>query len=53
MNNRLVLYWCPFISKVATVKAVLNSAFGLKKYSKGKYQSEIINVFGEWDIFKD
>ena len=30
MNNRLVLYWCPFISKAATVKAVLNSAFGLK-----------------------
>ena len=53
MNNRLVLYWCPFISKVATVQAVLNSAFGLKKYSKRKYQSEIINVFGEWDIFKD
>ena len=27
-------YWAPFLSNVATVQAVLNSATGVKKYSK-------------------
>jgi len=52
MNNRSVFYWCPFISRVATVKAVLNSVLGLIKYSKGQYKPEIVNVFGEWDKFE-
>tara|TARA_B100000886_G_scaffold328056_1_gene276095 strand:- start:5575 stop:6720 length:1146 start_codon:yes stop_codon:yes gene_type:complete len=52
MKNISVLYWCPFISKVATVKAVINSAFGLLKYSNQLYKPEIVNVFGEWDDLK-
>tara|TARA_Y100000389_G_C17467250_1_gene526776 strand:+ start:486 stop:1631 length:1146 start_codon:yes stop_codon:yes gene_type:complete len=49
MKKSSVFYWCPFISKVATVKAVINSALSLNKYSKGEYNPTIINSFGEWD----
>ena len=44
-------YWAPFLSNVATVQAVLNSATGVKKYSK-KIQPHIINVVGEWCPFE-
>ena len=47
-----VFYWCPFISKVATVRAVIKSAQSLKKYSNDKYEPVIINVAGEWNEFK-
>ncbi len=53
MSEISVLYWCPFISKVATVKAVTNSVFGLLKYSNQKYKPELINVFGEWNDLKE
>ena len=53
MNKISVLYWCPFISKVATVKAVINSVFSLIKYSNKKYKPEVINAFGEWNDLKD
>ena len=44
-----IFYWCPFLSKVATVQAVINSAISLKKYSKNKISPHIINAIGEWD----
>ena len=47
-----IFYWCPFITEVATVKAVLNSCKGLIKYNKN-YKPYIINCFGEFDQFKD
>ena len=47
-KKKIVCYWSPFISNVATVKAVFNSALSLNKFSKGKYDSIIIDVFGEW-----
>ena len=46
-------YWSPFLSEVATVKAVLNSAHSLSKYSKGNLKPCIINSVGEWNSFKD
>ena len=45
-----IYYWAPFISKVATTKAVLNSAISFKKYSK--HDVSIIDSFGEWKAFK-
>ena len=48
-----IYYWSPFITPVATVKAVINSADSLNKYSKNEYSSCIINVAGEWDIYKN
>ena len=47
-----VFYWCPFITEVATVKAVINSCKGLIKYNKS-YKPYIINCFGEFDQFRD
>jgi glycosyltransferase involved in cell wall biosynthesis len=48
-KKKIVCYWSPFISSVATVKAVLNSAMSVKFYSSNKYDSLILDVFGEWD----
>ena len=44
-----IYYWCPFIGKIATVKAVINSASSLAKYSNKKLAPTIINSCGEWD----
>ena len=46
-----IYYWCPFIGKIATVKAVINSASSLAKYSNKKLAPTIINSCGEWDDF--
>ncbi len=48
-----IFYWSPFIGNVATIKAVINSAFSLSKFSKGKFLPYIINCGGEWDKFND
>ena len=47
-----IYYWSPFTSKVATVKAVINSAYSLNKYSK-EFDTFIINSFGEWDEYTE
>ena len=44
-----IYYWCPFIGKIATIKAVINSASSLVKYSNKKFLPTIINSCGEWD----
>ena len=44
-----IYYWSPFTSKVATIKAVINSAYSLKK--SFKYETTIINSFGEWNTY--
>ena len=44
-------YWSPFLSNVATVKAVLNSAISIKKYSR-QINPYILNVVGEWNAFE-
>ena len=43
-----IYYWLPFIGKVGTVDAVVNSAISLQKYSKNNYQVTIVNAVGEW-----
>lgn len=48
MKKNRVFYWCPFIDKVATIKAVYNSALSLNKYSFNKFEGLILDVFGEW-----
>lgn len=47
-----IFYWCPFLNKVATVKAVINSCIGIKKYSNLN-EPTIINAVGEFDEFKN
>ena len=46
-----VFYWAPFISKIATPIAVINSAISLKKYSNGNIEPTIINLFNEWSDY--
>ena len=49
--KKKVYYWSPFLSPIATCKAVINSAFSLSKFSN-KYESSIVNFFCEFDLFK-
>ena len=48
-KKKLICYWSPFISTVATVKAVLNSALSIRLFSDNEYDSLILDVFGEWE----
>ena len=53
MKKKKIYYWSPFISKIATVKAVLNSAKALEKYSRNELDVRIINSFGEFSSKND
>ena len=44
-------YWSPFLTPIATPRAVINSAHSLQKFSKKNY-CFIINFFGEFNIYK-
>ncbi len=46
-----VYYWSPFISHVATTTAVINSIKSISKYSKGKFNCLIVDVFREWEPY--
>tara|TARA_A100001388_G_scaffold266562_1_gene239759 strand:+ start:949 stop:1551 length:603 start_codon:yes stop_codon:yes gene_type:complete len=50
LKQKKIYYWSPFLSPIATCKAVLNSAESLMKYDSN-YQSFILNFFGEFDKF--
>ncbi len=47
-----IYYWSPHISRVATIKNVINSATALSRYGDSSALVSIINVFGEWKGFK-
>ncbi len=48
-----IFYWGPFIdNKIATVKAIYNSASGINEYSN-KFKAKIINSIGEWNYLID
>ncbi len=48
---KTVVYWSPFLTNVATISAVINSAKSLKLYSKN-YKPIIINACGEFTSYK-
>ena len=50
-----IFYWSPFTtSKVATVKAVINSAESLNKFfKKDNFEISIIDAVHEWKEFED
>ncbi len=48
---RKILFWCPFLTHVGTIKAVINYASILNK--RKKYKTYIISAFGEWNDFDD
>ena len=46
-----VYYWSPFLTHVATISAVIESAKSLKKYSQ-MYEPVIIDACGEFESYK-
>ena len=46
-----ICYWCPFLTHIATIDAVKNSAISIKKYSRNN-DIKILNSIGEWDFLK-
>ena len=49
--QKKIFYWSPFFSEIATIKAVLNSAISISKFSKDNIKPTLINVIGEWDNY--
>ena len=49
--QKKIFYWSPFFSEIATIKAVLNSAISISKFSKHNIKPTLINVIGEWDNY--
>jgi len=47
-----ICYWSPHLSNVATIKNVINSAISLKKFTKEGINIKILDVIGEWSIYK-
>ena len=48
MKKKSVYYWSPFLTQIATIKAVINSAYSLNKFDK-KFDATILNIFGEFN----
>ena len=48
--SKVISFWCPFIGNVGTTNAVLESA---KALSLSKNKCKIINVFGEFNEYRD
>ena len=50
-----ICYWSPFLTHIATVDAVKNSAISVKKYltSDKELKVKILNSCGEWNFYKD
>ena len=51
--QKKIFYWAPFFSEIATIRAVLNSAISISKFSKGNIKPTLINVIGEWDNYNE
>ena len=47
MKKKTIYYWSPYLTEIATSKAVINSAYSLKKYFQ-KYETVIIDSMGEF-----
>ena len=50
--KKSIYYWVPCLDRVGTEKSAKNSAVAVTKYSK-EYDVSVINVFGEWNNFKE
>ena len=46
-----IYYWSPFLGRVATIRSVVNSMIGLKRYYGKHYKINLINCYGEWNSF--
>ena len=50
LSVKKIYYWSPFLSPIATSKAVINSAGSLMQFGSN-YQSSILNFYGEFNKF--
>ena len=50
LSKKIIYYWSPFLSPIATCKAVINSAGSLMQFETN-YQCYIFNFFGEFNQF--
>ena len=48
LKKKSIYYWSPFLTPIATCKAVINSAYSLNKFGK-KYDATIMNLYGEFN----
>ena len=48
LEIRSIYYWSPFLTPIATCKAVINSAYSIKKFGHD-FDCSILNFFGEFD----
>ena len=47
-----IYYWSPFLGRIATVRSVINSMIGLKRYRGNQYKINLINCYGEWNSYR-
>ena len=47
-----IYYWSPFLGRVATIRSVINSMIGLKRYNGKDFNINLINCYGEWNGFR-
>ena len=52
MKKKNIYYWSPFLTEIATTKAVINSAFSINRYSK-EYKAYILDASGEFSEKKE
>ena len=48
-----IFYWSPYLSNVATIRNVINSALSLKKYNYNSYEVSLLDTMGEWKLYKE
>ena len=48
-----IFYWSPYLSNVATIRNVINSALSLKKYNYNSYDVSLLDTMGEWKLHKE
>ena len=49
-----IYYWSPFISKVATIKAVINSSHSINEYTnKSIFKASIVDAVHEWKEYEE
>ena len=51
LKQNKIYYWSPSLVNIATNRAVINSAYAIKKYYKNT-ECSIVNFFGEFERFK-
>ena len=50
--KKKIYYWSPFLVRIATPRAVVNSAYAMQKFNNLN-ECSIINFFGEFNVFKN